>query len=190
MHAPCLRLRSGIPVSGVKFLRCTCAHNVMKTSIAIAIVFCLSPAFSLMSGAQTVSSSNRPSVSGNNGVASAMATSPCSQTEDLLKYQQFLRKEGDEASVHLDRLIQDTERQIQLLYRGLMVIGGAAGGLFLYFGHRTHKELRENASTRLTEIDSRAKEEIRRVLDELQSSSRASVEGQLKRPTREGRQNT
>jgi CheY-like chemotaxis protein len=93
---------------------------------------------------------------------------PQTATDDLLKYQQFLRKESDEEHADLDRFIQ-----------WMTYLAALAGILIVALGYSTNKEIRSRAKNELRTIESEAKLKIEEVFGEMQRTSRARFESRF-----------
>lgn len=90
---------------------------------------------------------------------------PPTATDNLLKYQQFLRKESDEEHADLDRFIQ-----------WMTYLAGVAGILIVALGYSTNRDIRLRAKNELRMIESEAKLKIEEVFGEMQRTSRARFE--------------
>lgn len=107
----------------------------------------------------------KPQVAGQTSASSDLGSpilqQPCTTADDLLKYQQFLRKESDEEKANLDQLIQRVE-----------ILAAIAAAIFVFFGLNTTKGIRSAAKNHLGTIESEANQKIEKIFEDMQHTSR------------------
>lgn len=131
----------------------------MKVALTIAtsMIFMYSVAI----GVSQVASHRAGKPSKEDALGSATLQQPCTTSDDLLKYQQFLRRESDAQHRDLDLFIY--------LMTSLATVAGA---LFVFAGFRTRSEIRSRAKIELETIESEAKQKIEKVYSDMQRISR------------------
>jgi len=138
----------------------------MKTTLANATLLMI--AFFAASGVSQSTPRGTDQSPENRNVGTVTLQPSCTTTDDLLKYQQFLRKESDEENANLDRLIQRVE-----------ILATIAAAIFVFFGLKTTKGIRSTAKSQLSTIESEAKQKIEKVMEDLQRSSRARFDARF-----------
>lgn len=120
--------------------------------------------------------------------ATNLASGLAAETEALLKYQEFLRKETDQNSARLNDLIQHTKDW--LWFVGAIVIALAALTTWLLnsLGKSTYKDFSESvknrldteAQKRLQDIETDARQRVERMMKEFRATSRSAFDERLR----------
>ena len=115
--------------------------------------------------------------------ASATATSttqlPYADTEILLKYQDSLRKETEATADHLNRLVEHTEKVIQLLGYSVGAIIILATGILAFLGIRSYRQVARLAADRLDARVAKSKLEFEKSQRDFEKNGRIAIDERL-----------